>query len=74
MADLKYLIGDKVTVAVAVNGRVRDQLEISSEDLSGEKEVLSRVKKLPKIKDRISGKIIIREIYVPGKMVNLVVK
>jgi hypothetical protein len=35
---------------------------------------MKRVKELPNIKKRIEGKEITKEIYVPGKILNIVVK
>ena len=70
----KYLVADKIKVGVAVNGKVRDQLEISNDELGKEKEVLIKAKELEKIKGWIEGKTIVKEFYIPGKMVNLVIK
>jgi leucyl-tRNA synthetase len=69
----KYLRGEMITVPVAVNGRVREQLTVNSQQLKVESEVLKMAKELPKIKQWVGEKRIMREIYVPGKMVNLVV-
>lgn len=70
----KYLIEDKIMVAVAVNGKTRSQIEVDKDELNNKKTVLDRAKGLEKIKGWISGKTIVKEIYVPGQMVNLVVK
>ena len=70
----KYLIEDKIMVAVAVNGKTRSQIEVNKDELNDEKAVLDRAKSLEKIKEWIGGKTIVKEIYVPGRMVNLVVK
>jgi len=72
--DQKYLVEDKVTVAVAVNGKVREQMSVDRSQISDEKIVLNEAKKLEKIKVWIEGKTIVKEFYIPGKMVNLVVK
>ena len=37
-------------------------------------EVLAAAKKLPKVADAIEGKTPVKELYVPGKLVNLVVR
>jgi leucyl-tRNA synthetase len=71
--DEKVLITDTVIVAVAINGKVRDQLRLKSVDVREEKEILDQAKKLPAVQKWIGGKEIVKEIYVPGKMVNLVV-
>jgi len=72
-AEEKYLVEETVMIPVAVNGKVRDQLSITNYELRKKEEILEMVKELPKIKQWIEGKKIIKEIYVPGKMVNLVV-
>ncbi len=59
-------------IAVQLNGKTKEIIEID-ENLSKEK-VLEKVKNKDKIKKNILGKKILREIYVPGKIVNLVLK
>ncbi|HWS48910.1 MAG TPA: leucine--tRNA ligase [Candidatus Methanoperedens sp.] len=72
--EKEYLVGDKIMLAVAVNGKVREQLEISSEKVRDEKDVLMRAKSLKKLSIWLMGKKIVKEIYVPGKMVNFVLE
>jgi leucyl-tRNA synthetase len=74
VADPKYLIEESVMVMLAINGKVRGLLEISREELTQEKTILIRAKQSDKIKPWLEGKQIVKEIYVPGKMINLVVK
>ena len=58
-------------IAVQINGKTREIVEI---DKNTEKhEVIQIVKDNEKIKKSIMGKKIVREIYVPGKIVNLVI-
>ena len=60
---------DTIQVPIQVNGKVKAVLEI---DASADKEaVIAAAKEL--VKDKISGNIV-KEIYVPGKIFNLVVK
>ena len=61
----------KLKIAVQINGKTKEIIEID-EKLSKES-VLQIVKSSEKIIKNLSGKNIIREIYVPGKIVNLVV-
>lgn len=65
--DESKLVETEINIPVAINGKVRGQL-IVKED------AIKEAKELPKIKPWIEGKEIVKEIYVPGKMVNLVVK
>jgi len=62
----------KVKIAIQINGKTKDVIEVD-ESLSKEK-VFDRVKNIDKIKNSLLGKNILREIYVPGKIINLVVK
>ncbi len=60
---------DTIKVPIQVNGKVKAVLEI---DASADKDaVIAAAKEL--VKDKISGNIV-KEIYVPGKIFNLVVK
>ena len=62
---------DKLKIAVQINGKTKQIIEID-DNLSKEM-VLQKVRGNEKIKKNILGKNVIREIYVPGKIVNLVV-
>ena len=59
-------------IAIQINGKTKDILEV--EDKLSKESVLDLVKNIEKIKKNLSGKKIIREIYVPGKIVNLVLQ
>ena len=62
---------EKLKIAIQINGKTKQIIEID-EGLSKEM-VLNRVKDNEKIKKNLFGKNIKREIYVPGKIVNLVI-
>ncbi len=62
---------EKLKIAIQINGKTKQIIEID-EGLSKET-VLNRVKDNEKIKKNLFGKNIKREIYVPGKIVNLVI-
>jgi leucyl-tRNA synthetase len=72
--DKKYLVEEKTVVMVAINGKVRSQLEINTNGLDNKEKILSMAKSDDKVKKWISDGKIVKEIYVPGKMINLVVK
>jgi leucyl-tRNA synthetase len=74
VGEEKYLIEDKIKIAVAVNGKVRSEIEIDSRTKDDQQQILGIAKGDEKIKQWIDGKEVIREIYIPGKMVNLVIK
>ena len=60
-----------IKIAVQINGKTKEIIQI--EDKISKEEVLDIVKNNNKIKKNLIGKNVIREIYVPGKIVNLVV-
>ena len=63
---------DEVEIALSICGKVRSRMVIPA-DL-GEAEVIARAKQDPKIAEAIAGKAVIKEIYVRGKLLNLVTK
>ena len=72
VADEKLMVADVITVVIQVNGKLRGQLSVPvgiSED-----EAIAAARENDKIQPHISGKQIVKTIYVPGKLVNLVVK
>ena len=65
-------VDDTVDIAVQICGKVKSVITISK---SAEKDdVLAAAKADEKIASAIEGKNIIKEIYVPGKILNIVVK
>nr|MEE4267655.1 leucine--tRNA ligase [Candidatus Krumholzibacteria bacterium] len=72
VADPAYLVDDTITVAVQVNGKLRDQVEVAADiDQEGIREVVVAREKM---QTWLEGKQVVKFIYVPGKLVNLVVK
>jgi len=71
-ADPKALVEDLVGIAVQINGKLRGTVEAAINIAQ------SDVKKLllsdEKIKKHLDGKEIVKEIYVPNKIYNIVVK
>lgn len=72
-ADEKYLIQDKVKVVISVNGKVRGDVEIDVAEKDEKEKIIEVAKNLEKIKPWIEGKTILKEVYVPGRILNLVV-
>ena len=66
------LVISNVTIVVQVNGKVRGKLEISRN--IEKKEIIKLAKKLDNIKIHIENKIIIKEIFIPNKLISFVVK
>ena len=61
---------DTITLAVTINGKKRDTIEV---DASASKEAILETAK-SRCAKWLEGKTIVKEIYVPNKLVNLVVK
>ncbi len=70
--DEKWLAEDTVTVVVQVNGKKRDSFELPAD--ADEDAVQAKVAESEKLAPWLEGKNIVKTIYVPGKLVNLVVK
>jgi len=70
----KFLVTEKVEIPVSVNGKVRGRIRVKSDKVENQKEVLRVAKDNEVVKKWLGGKEVVKEIYVPGKMVNLVVK
>ena len=70
--DESKTIDDTVKIAVQVNGKLKATIDISK-NISKD-DALSTAKNEPKVAEFIAGKEIVKEIFVPGKIVNIVVK
>jgi leucyl-tRNA synthetase len=71
-ADPSLMIEDVVTIVVQVNGKLRGQVEVPN---PAEKDVvLAAVRANERVRLWTEGKTIVKEVYVPGKLVNVVVK
>jgi leucyl-tRNA synthetase len=63
---------DLITMAVQVMGKTRATISVPA-DISKE-DFLARAKKDPKVANQLNGAQIVKEIYVPGKICNFVIK
>ncbi|RHX91782.1 leucine--tRNA ligase [Leptospira stimsonii] len=70
-ADAKYLVESEILIVVQVNGKLRDEFK-APKDVT-QADAITLAKNLEKIKGILEGKTIRKEIYVPGKLVNLVI-
>jgi leucyl-tRNA synthetase len=62
---------DEVEIPVQVNGRVRGKVKVPAG--SAEPEVVRAALALPAIAQHVNGKRVVKQIYVPDKLLNLVV-
>lgn len=69
--DEQFVASDNVTIAVQINGKVRTQLKLSKD--AGEADVVAAARADVRIATHLAGKEPRKTIYVPGKILNLVV-
>jgi leucyl-tRNA synthetase len=70
--DESKTIDDVIEMAVQINGKVRGTITIPVDATKEEAKEIALLQK--NILSRIEGKTIVKEIYVPGKIFNIVVK
>lgn len=70
VADKEAMKEDTVEIGVQVNGKVRGTVSIAVDAAKDDALVAAR----EVIADKLEGKSIVKEIYVPGKIINIVVK
>ena len=70
--DSTKLVEDTYTMIVQVNGKVRGKMEVSTSTTDEEMKALA--KEIENVKNFIEGHEIIKEVVVPKKLVNIVVK
>jgi leucyl-tRNA synthetase len=71
-ADPDLLTSDTVTLVVQVNGKLRDRIEAPA--AASKEELLQMARESEKVARHLDGGQIVKEIVVPGKLVNLVVR
>lgn len=69
--DLKYLIEDNTTYIIQINGKLRAKMELSKD--TTKEEILNLAKQNPQIQKYLTNDII-KTIFVPEKLLNIVVK
>ncbi len=70
--DESKCVDSTIEIVAQVNGRIKAKLNIAAD--AAQEDVLAMAKSEPKVQEAISGMNIIKEIYVRGKLVNIVVK
>jgi leucyl-tRNA synthetase len=71
-ADPALLEADTFELVCQVNGRVRDRVQAPAGATAEELKALAR--QAPNVRAHLDGKEIVKEVVVPGKLVNLVVR
>lgn len=70
--DEAALVADSFELVVQVSGKVRGKATVSTQ--VSEEEIKRLARELPNIQQHIAGKEVVKEIYVPGKLLNIVVR
>ena len=71
-ADQELLESDSYELVCQVNGKLRDRVQAASG--AGPEELKELCRRAPNVQAHLDGKQIVKEIVVPGKLVNLVVR
>ena len=70
--DPRYLESDTYTLVCQVNGKVRDRVDASAS--ATEEELAALCRAAPNVQVHVDGKQVVKEVVVPGKLVNVVVR
>ena len=70
--DEALCVDSTIEIAVQINGKIKAKLNIPAE--AGQDEVLGLAKADPAVAEAVAGKNIVKEIYVKGRLVNIVAK
>ncbi|MBW7954335.1 leucine--tRNA ligase [Candidatus Gracilibacteria bacterium] len=70
--DENMTIDNEVVIGIQVLGKLRGELKISLDE--NKDEILKKAKEIESVTKWLEGKEIVKEIYVPGKIINIVVK
>ena len=70
--DEEVAKAEEITIAVQVNGKLRDQVQVPAE--ADENTVKEAALSSPKVKRHLEGKEIKKVIYVPGRLINFVAR
>ncbi len=70
--DTALLATDTFTLIVQVNGKLRDRVEADVD--ASEDDLIRIARESDKVRQHIDGKQVVKEVVVPNKLVNLVVR
>ncbi|MBT3704378.1 class I tRNA ligase family protein, partial [Candidatus Peregrinibacteria bacterium] len=68
----EYVVESTVTYAIQVNGKMRGTVDVAAD--AGQADVVTAAKELPTVSKYLAEGKIVKEIFVPGKIVGFVVK
>ncbi|OIO64181.1 MAG: leucine--tRNA ligase [Candidatus Marinimicrobia bacterium CG1_02_48_14] len=68
----EYLVKNDYEMAIQVNGKLRDTITVTND--ASRDQILALAKSSEKVAKYVSGKAILKEIFIPQKLINIVVK
>ena len=71
--DEQWLVDDEIMYPIQINGKVRADLYVPAELAMDKEYVLEQAKALEKIQGYLEGSRLVKEIFVPKRIVNLVI-
>lgn len=70
--DEAKCVDDTIEIVAQVNGKIKAKLNIAAD--AAQEDVLAQAKAEQKVADAIDGMTVVKEIYIKGRLVNIVVK
>lgn len=70
--DEAAMVEDTIEIGVQVNGKLRGTVELAADE--AEETAKEKAKQVPSVASFIEGKTIVKEIYIKGKIMNIVVR
>jgi len=70
--DIAKTVDDSIEIPIQINGKLRTKVVVNKD--AGTDEMKEAVRKNQIVLDSMEGKIIVKEIYVPGRVYNIVLK
>ena len=71
IVDPALLVNRTMTIAVQVGGKLRATIEIAVD--AGENTIVAAAADEPNVAKSLTGRSVVRRVYVPGRIVNFVV-
>ncbi len=72
IADKKYLKEDYCNIVVQINGKKREVIKFKSN--TNESEIISKIQNNEKLNTYLKNKQMIKKIFIPNKLINIIVK
>ena len=70
----EYLKSETIEYPVQINGKVREQIQVPADKAKDKEFVIGLAKQQEKVQKYLDGQTVVKEIFVPGRIINLVVK